>query len=128
MREIVINKCYGGYSLSDEALLLLAKKKDPHIELMDPVEYYGTKDWKKERKDRSPILLQPMYKGKVLVDNHSRDNRDCSVFIEMIKKLGEKANGRSAQLETVTIPYGIEYEIEEYDGIEWVAEKHRTWG
>jgi hypothetical protein len=27
----------------------------------------------------------------------------------------------------VEIPDGVEWEIAEYDGLEWVAEKHRTW-
>jgi len=27
----------------------------------------------------------------------------------------------------VEIPDDIEFVIEEYDGIEWVAEKHRVW-
>jgi hypothetical protein len=27
----------------------------------------------------------------------------------------------------VEIPDGIEWSIQEYDGLEWVAEKHRTW-
>jgi len=30
-------------------------------------------------------------------------------------------------LKIVDIPDGVEWEIEEYDGMEWVAEKHRTW-
>lgn len=25
------------------------------------------------------------------------------------------------------IPDDVEWEIEEYDGLEWVSEKHRTW-
>ena len=127
MREIVINKCYGGYSLSDEAVIFLAKKKDPHIELMEPVKFYGTKSWKKER-EKFSCFLQPMYRGKVLLDHQDRENRDCSILIEVVNELGEKANGMCAQLEIITIPYGIEYEVEEYDGMEWVAEKHRTWG
>jgi hypothetical protein len=41
--------------------------------------------------------------------------------------LGAEANGRYAQLKIVTIPDGIEWEIEEYDGNEHIAEQHRTW-
>jgi len=44
-----------------------------------------------------------------------------------VEELGEKANGQCADLKIVEIPDDVEYEIEEYDGVEWVAENHRTW-
>jgi hypothetical protein len=47
--------------------------------------------------------------------------------VAIVESMGEKANGRHAQLKVVEIPDDIEYTIEEYDGIEWVAENHRTW-
>jgi hypothetical protein len=37
------------------------------------------------------------------------------------------ANGRFAKLKLVDIPLDIQWAIEEYDGDEWVIEKHRTW-
>jgi hypothetical protein len=30
-------------------------------------------------------------------------------------------------IKVITIPDGIEWEIKEYDGLEHIAEKHRTW-
>jgi len=30
-------------------------------------------------------------------------------------------------LRIIEIPDGVEWQIEEYDGDEWIAEKHRTW-
>lgn len=42
--------------------------------------------------------------------------------------LGEAADGGCASLKVVEIPDGTDYEIGEYDGMEHVAEKHRTWG
>ena len=35
--------------------------------------------------------------------------------------------GSGKRLGTVEIPADVEWEIGEYDGLEWVAEKHRTW-
>jgi hypothetical protein len=32
-----------------------------------------------------------------------------------------------AELKVVESPDDVEWEIEEYDGIEWIAEVHRTW-
>jgi len=56
--------------------------------------------------------------------NNDRTNPE---LIKVIKKLGKKANGTCADLKIVKIPNDIEWSIEEYDGIEWVAEKHRIW-
>ena len=49
-------------------------------------------------------------------------------LVAVVEKLGsEAASGRLAQLKIVNIPRGVEWEIEEYDGIETVREKSRTW-
>jgi hypothetical protein len=45
----------------------------------------------------------------------------------VFKELGDVANGFAADLKIVEIPDGVDWEIEEYDGNEWVAEVHRTW-
>ena len=47
-------------------------------------------------------------------------------LVECVEKLGEAA-GRDCKLKIVEIPDGVDWTIEEYDGSEWVAEKHRTW-
>ena len=39
----------------------------------------------------------------------------------------DKAGGCYARLEIIEIPDKVEWEIDEYDGLEWVAEKHRRW-
>ena len=36
-------------------------------------------------------------------------------------------NDGYSELKVVEIPDDVEYDIQEYDGNEWVAEKHRTW-
>lgn len=94
--EIVINKCYGGFSLSKEACELLIKQG------IDFGLEYGFLPGDVERTDTR--------------------------LIEVVKTLGPKrASGEFAELAIIKIPDGIEYEIEEYDGIEWVAESHKTW-
>ena len=55
------------------------------------------------------------------------NKRDDETLVEVVECLGEKANGDHASLKIVEIPDGIEWQIEEYDGFEWIAEKHRTW-
>ena len=87
--KIVINRCYGGFGLSDAARLEMG---------IDKTVYHG--------------------------DLKRNDKR----LIAAVEKLGDAASDELAQLKVVEIPDGIEYTIEEYDGIEWVAEKHRVWG
>jgi hypothetical protein len=48
-------------------------------------------------------------------------------LVAVVEKLGEKADGFCATLKVVEIPEDVDWEIGEYDGNEWVAEKHRTW-
>ena len=54
-------------------------------------------------------------------------DRSDPILIQVIEELGEAAEGGFSELKIVDIPDGVEWEIEEYDGMEWVAEKHRTW-
>ena len=57
--------------------------------------------------------------------------RDDPILIQIIEKIGLKAaSGGSSELKIIEIPADIPNEgwiIQEYDGIEWVAERHRTW-
>jgi hypothetical protein len=49
-------------------------------------------------------------------------------LVRVVEELGsETASGRFAKLVVVEIPDGVEYEIDEYDGREHIAETHRTW-
>jgi len=88
--RIVINTCYGGFSLSKEAYKYLNKEWDG----------YGY-DFNLSRHD--PKL------------------------VECVEKLGASANGTYAELKVIEIPDDVDYIIEEYDGIEHVAERHRVW-
>jgi hypothetical protein len=59
---------------------------------------------------------------------YSRDiERTDPDLIVVVKKLKNKANGDCAELKVVEIPDDIDYVIEDYDGIETVEEKHRSW-
>ena len=51
--------------------------------------------------------------------------RDCPVLVEIVES-GD-ANGIFSDLKIVEIPDDINWYIEEYDGMEHVAERHRTW-
>jgi hypothetical protein len=91
--KVVINRCHGGFSLSQEAEALYKERKG----ITDPDWYY----WNLERDDL--------------------------ILVDIVNELGEAANGRYAELAIVDIPDDVDFQIEEYDGKEWVAEVHRTW-
>jgi len=112
-RKIVINKCYGGFSLSHEAFLELRKRKCKFA-LEEP-------DWGEPYDDGS------------IRDDSSWDffcfdiPRDESLLVDVVKELGNKANGDCAKLAIVEIPEDVDWEIGEYDGLETVREKSRVW-
>jgi hypothetical protein len=132
--KIAINTCYGGFGLSYLAVKEYAKLKNFEI-------YAFTHDSKKDiyieyDDNKTDLFFYLFYSKKPLV-NGKIDNGDWFSerdiprtdpdLIKIIEKLGNLANGEHAQLEIVDIPDDVEYEIVEYDGIEHIAEKHRTW-
>jgi len=143
--KVVINKCFGGFGLSDAAEDALIGKCE-HVQLIEPIEYYGGPGSKfyEANKDRiSPdhwrenyerdlradgLRLVRFHDGKVICDKH-RDpaNRTCPALVEAVEQLGGAANGQLARLAVVEIPDDVQFEIDEYDGMEHVAETHRTW-
>ena len=61
-------------------------------------------------------------------DLYDRDiPRDDPYLVKVVRELGMGANGPHSNLKIVEIPGDVEWLIQEYDGAEWVAEKHRTW-
>ena len=107
--KLVINTCWGGFSISREAAEHMAAN--------------GSELAKKELAE-SP---DRKWYGYGFIDGSEGYQRHDPLLIAAVEALGEKAWGTHAELRVVEIPDGVEYFIEEYDGKEWVAEKHRTW-
>lgn len=57
----------------------------------------------------------------------NRIERNDPDLLKAIETLGEEANTPLSILKIVEIPDDVEFEIENYNGMEWVSEKHRTW-
>ena len=53
--------------------------------------------------------------------------RDDEHLISVVELMGSAANGRHAELKIVDVPDDVNWYVEEYDGREWVAERHQTW-
>ena len=139
VQKIVINKCFGGFGLGIEAQKLINKLGCPHSKIQTEKEYFGTSELSKgldikyygssqnAHKQHAEFCEIPFSEGKLICDDHDRQNRNCSVLIKVVKKMGKKSWGKHAELKIVEVPDGVEWEIEEYDGSEWISEKHRIW-
>ena len=117
--EIVINKCYGGFSLSVLGIIEYCKRKglDKPTFTKFPDKILTAEE---ALKDNDYFMYCNDVEGRKI----QRNDPD---LVAVVETLGEKANGQCAELAIVEIPDDIEWDIEEYDGVEWVAEKHRTW-
>jgi hypothetical protein len=122
--KIVINKCYGGFGLSDQAYEWLMENKGWKLTEYDE-DGNVLKDSNAQIVKATKALLGKYW---AVGDNRSIEFRTNPDIVEVVETLGEGASGRFAKLKVVEIPDGIEVTIDEYDGIEWIAEKHRTWG
>ena len=53
--------------------------------------------------------------------------RDCPYLVAMVEEGGTDVDGIYSELKIVEVPDDVNWYIEEYDGMEHVAERHRTW-
>lgn len=120
MKKVVINKCYGGFGLSDKAYEKLIEWGIPTTSIKDTRKFEEI-IYVSENADDSLL-------GTLYWSDYFRNNRSHPLLIKVVEELGEDANGHFSELRIVEIPDDVEYIIEEYDGMEWIAEVHRTWG
>jgi len=130
MKKIVINNCYGGFSLSDKAFELYLKMKGIKWVEKDGGCYYTIPIKEYERISKKCYKEDGDYrnvngKGYVLID--SDIERDDPTLIQVVEELGKEASGSLAELKIVEIPDDVNWEIDEYDGIETIDEVHRSW-
>ena len=127
--KVVINKCYGGFGLSTKAHEWLIKNKGWGVTDYTATGSVADKDCELVRSgDTSGLWSRYQETEKVEGDWGDWKLRINPDVIEAIEALGEKdASSGLAQLEIVEIPDGIEWEIDNYDGIETIHEEHRSW-
>lgn len=99
MQKIVVNAKPGGFGLSREAAAALGLEVDEKSSFMQPYRVIG--------------------------ENALR--RNDSRLVDVVETLGQAASGPNAELVVICIPDGVDWGIADYDGDEWVAERHRTW-
>lgn len=100
--EIIINKQFGGYRWSHEASVALGMEEKFEGEDLWKDFNFGTRD------------------------ESLRTRPDA---IALLKEWGsDRCSGQYAKLAVIEIPDGVEYVIDEYDGMETVHELSRKWG
>lgn len=135
--KVVINKCYGGFGISPKAVIRYAEIAGFNVYPYQP-ERHDFNQIKRWNKGDDNIVIYWLKQD--IGDNPTSDElnkaewfhcdeieRNDPVLIQVIEELGEKSFGWASKLHIIEIPDGVEYQIEEYDGMEHIAEKHRTW-
>lgn len=156
--KVVINKCYGGFSLSPRAVARLAElqgrpcfffkqlsgdiyqKVPTTIEELDQESrpFFSAYDVAEAevnahaQRDWHSLSDEQKKSSNEWHDVHGFETRSFDrhdpLLIRIVEELGEKASGGFAKLKIVEIPDGTNYEIDEYDGMESVHEVHQSWG
>src|SRR3972149_7083747 len=93
MVEIVINRCWGGFSISGQAVRWIRKNCPcEHKETIDKKQGMG--DFNTGHRDTDA------------------NERACPSLIKVVKTLGRKADGEHAELKIVEVPDEIDYYID----------------
>lgn len=134
--KLVLNKCYGGYGLSSEAITELYKQGSKAVKFSTFSQYFGRK-WKsmtQAEKDReldfsTRLLSAVVLEDGIVTQDSSWDVsiRSCPKLVKLVEDWGDKANSRHSKLEVVEVPDGLDLQFDEYDGIEFIEEVHRSW-
>ena len=142
MTKVVINTCHGGFGLSHEGILAYLGRSGRQVWVEEndkfggliPFIYYVVPP--EQRIEGDPDNWYEMTLAERQAHNaaysdtvfHDRDlARDDPDLVAVVQELGNQADGRHAELKIVEVPDDVNWYIEEYDGCEWVAERHRTW-
>lgn len=116
MTKVIINDSFGGFSFSKQAVVWLRERGyQPAFGETLPGE-----KWPDTGKVRDGYEFNSYLR---LNDAQRAD----ALPVQCVEALGKKANGACAELKVVEVPDDAEWHIHEYDGLEHVAENHRTW-
>lgn len=120
--KIAINTKFGGFGLSEKAIDMLLDKKgiEYEKEIDEVFGFFGVSYYEKGHLGDDDYYISTYELWK----DEKRNDVD---LIDVIETLGEKANGIFADIKIVGIPDDVQWQIEEYDGMEHIAEKHRIW-
>ena len=111
--KIVINQCFGGFGLSDQA-----------------IQRYGELARLNLVSEEGGLFGLTWYLNSVDDKNYFSAYdipRDDPNLIQVVEELEELSWGPYSELTIVEIPDDVKWTIEKYDGNEHISEVHRTW-
>jgi hypothetical protein len=117
--KIVINRCWGGFGLSEAAWEMIFDRKGIEWEKTPKEHKWGYATYR-DKNTGKEIDGSADYQ-------YSFHLRNDPLLVEVVETLGEAANSDVAELKVVEIPDDVDWVIADYDGMEHIAEKHRTW-
>jgi len=132
---VVINNCFGGFGLSHDAIMRYAELEGLKLYPFIDDGRFGDNKYKpyvnSEKAffisySKKPLNEDGTYVGGSLF-SEGDIKRDNPNLVKVVKEMKEKANGDCADLKIVEIPDNVEYAIYDYDGMESIHEKHRSW-
>jgi hypothetical protein len=119
--KVVINRCFGGFGISNQAFEKLLQRKGIAFNKVpakyqmhgNEFDYYYVADDPDER--------------DYISEHGFFDDRSDPDLIAVIEELGKDSWGWASDLAIIDIPDDVKWHICEYDGLEHIAEDHRTW-
>lgn len=141
--KIVVNKCYGGFGLSPKAIQHYLKLNGQ--ECFFYKEDYNSGNFESRTYNKVSVEDASNYDTCLIKDygesfvggwkdfdksffSYYNIDRSDKKLIETIEELGEDvSSGSLSRLKIVEIPNDIQWELDDYDGIETIHEIHRSW-
>jgi hypothetical protein len=126
MTKIVINSCYGGFSLSEKGIKRYAELKGINL-YIEPADFGYVTYWTIPKEELAGIIkyddwheATPEAKriSNELYDKYTLSTRNFDrtdpILVQVVEELGEKASGNGAKLIVVQLEKGTKYRIEEF--------------
>ncbi len=139
--KIVINRCYGGFGISHEGMMRYFEIKGQQVWPEQEGGYFKyytywllSPEDRMEVKTNDAFYAMPLEERKAYNELQAEQTvyqrevkRDDPALVQAVEELGHKAWGDHAELKVVEIPDGINWYIDEYDGVEVINECHQSW-
>ena len=121
MTRVAINRCYGGFGISNKAFEALLERKGIAYEKVPAKWPIRGDDYDYYKAGFAGVDENYLSEYTFYEDRADRD------LIAVLEDMGKEAWGWAAEIEIVDIPDDVKWHIHDYDGMEHVAEDHRTW-